>query len=670
MPATAAVTTVRSACPLDCPDACSLEVRVEDGRVVKLDGDHRNPVTAGFICTKVRNFPEHLYGPDRLLTPALRVGAKGEGRFRPVSWDEALTLVARRLTEVRAAFGGEAILPYCYGGSNGALSQGTTDARLFNRLGSSRIARTLCAAETGRAAQLLYGRMPGVAYPDFVHARLIVVWGQNPAASSIHLVPYLREAQRRGAKLVVIDPRRIPSATQADLYLPVRPGTDLALALAVIHQLFASGRADLDFLARHATGVDELRQQAAAWPVERAAEVTGLAAGEIAQFAELYATSSPALIRCGWGPERNRNGGAAIAAILALPAVGGKFGVRGGGYKLSSSSAWNLDTSAAVGAPAPATRVLNMSRLGRDLLAAEPPIKALFVYNANPVASTPEQNQVRAGLQREDLFTVVFDQVMTDTARYADVVLPATTFLEHRELSRGYGAMVLQEIRPVVPAAGEARSNHEVFLELCDRLGLSAPGDARDLDAFVAAGLAANGRAGELASQLAADGIAFPVTPLPVQMVDVQPRTADGKIHLVPSEATAAGADLYAYQELPVTPELPLALISPATNRTISSTLGQLIDAPAALILHPADAAARGITDGAAIRVASPLGEVDCRARVSSEVRPGVVVLPKGLWMKSTANGATAAALAPDTAAVLAGGSCYNDARVEVSLRA
>src|SRR5436305_12041767 len=366
-----------SACPLDCPDACSLEVRVVDGRVVKVDGDHRNPVTGGYICAKVRRTPEHLYGPDRLLYPARRVGPKGEGRFERISWEEALGLAAERIREARDRFGGDPILPHCYGGSNGLLTQDTTDARLFHRLGASKLARTVCAAPSGRAAIGLYGKMAGVAYPDFPKAKLIVLWGANPSASGIHLVPFIQAAQKAGARLVVIDPRRTPLAKKADLHLAPRPGSDLAIALAAIHWFFETAQADLAFLAEHATGAEELRRRAEGWTFERAAELSGVPAEEIERFVHLYAEASPALIRTGWGFERNRNGGSAVAAALALPAVAGKFGVRGGGYTMSNSGVWGIDQAPAMAEPPPDTRTVNMNQMGTALLEAEPAVRVL-----------------------------------------------------------------------------------------------------------------------------------------------------------------------------------------------------------------------------------------------------------------------------------------------------
>jgi anaerobic selenocysteine-containing dehydrogenase len=657
-------------CPLDCPDTCSLEVTVTGGKVVKLDGTDVNPLTEGYICSKVRRFPRHLYGDERLRYPAVRRGDKGSGveGFERVSWDEALDLLAQRLRATRDQDGGEAILPVSYGGSNGYLTQDTTDARLFRRLGASRLARTVCAAPTGAAATGLYGKMPGVAFEDFPHARLIVVWGANPSASGIHLVPIIRRAQAQGAKLVVVDPRRTPLAKKADLHLAPRPGTDLPVALSLIHWLFESGRADLDFLAAHATGAEELRRRAAPWTFERAAEVAGVDAADIEALGRLYAESDPAVVRCGWGPERNRNGGSAIAAILALPAVAGKFGRRGGGYTLSNSGAWKLSPAKLSGAGEPATRIVNMNRVGDVLLGAEPPVKLLFVYNANPLMTLPEQEKVRAGLTREDLFTVVFEQVWTDTARYADLVLPATTFLEHRELRRGYGATILAEGSPVIEPVAEARPNYRVFADLCHRLGLSREGEPETPEELIAGLLAQSGRAEELRAALDESGVADPdVGRAPVQFVDHFPATADRKIHLVPEALDReAPGGLYTYRPDPATARAPLALISPATGRTVSSTFGQLVKRQVPLELHPDDAAARGLASGDEVRVWNASGEVRCLLSVSHDLRPGVAMLPKGLWSHNTLSGNTANALAPDTLTDVAGGACFNDARVEV----
>jgi anaerobic selenocysteine-containing dehydrogenase len=465
----------------------------------------------------------------------------------------------------------------------------------------------------------------------------------------------------------VIDPRRTPLARQADLHLAVRPGTDVAVALAVIRELFAGGYADESFLSEHTTGAAELRQAALAWPVARAAEEAGVGAADLATFAEWYGNASPAVIRCGWGQERNRNGGAATMAILALPAVGGKFGVRGGGYTMSNSGAWNISAERLIDVPAPPARVVNMNRLGRALTEfADPPVSVLFVYNCNPLATAPDQNRVRQGLMRDDLFTVVYEQVLTDTALYADLVLPATTFLEHYDVAKGYGAYHLHLVQPAIDTIGEARPNHEVFRELGIRLGLSERGNELGeagalMDA--AAHLPAPHATALLEGRL---GVA-PGDGRPIQFVDVMPKTPDGRAHLYPADLDAP-LGLYAYQPDPATSRHPLTLISPASEHTISSTLGELRPGVARLRIHPDDAHVRSIAEGDAVRIFNDLGHVDCEASITPEVRPGTVSLPKGLWARSTFNGATANALVPDTLTDLAGGACFNDARVQVEL--
>jgi anaerobic selenocysteine-containing dehydrogenase len=661
--------TVPTACPLDCPDSCSLDVTVERGRVVKIDGSRRAATTDGFICGKVRQFDRHVYHELRLQHPAVRRGPKGAGVFERVSWDEALDAIAAKMREARDRFGAESVLPYHYGGSNGLLTNDFEDARFFRRFGASRLARTLCAAPTGAAATAMYGKMAGVSYPDYEHARLIVVWGCNPSATGIHLVSHINQARRQGARLVVVDPRRTPLARQADLHLPVRPGTDLPVALAVIRELFERGWADQAFLDAHTTGAAELRAAAGAWPIERAAAEAGLDAAALARFAEWYGTTSPAVIRCGWGQERNRNGGASSMAILAMPAVGGKFGVRGGGYTMSNSGAWGVTAEALIGVPQPATRLVNMNQLGRALTEfTDPPVSMLFVYNCNPLATVPDQNRVRRGLEREDLFTVVHEQVMTDTAQYADVLLPATTFLEHYDIARGYGAYHLHLVQPVIDAVGEARPNHDVFRELSLRLSLDG---GRDVDELGSAGAlidAASRMPRGLGAALAAgEAVEAPAGGLPVQFVDVRPPTADGRVQLCPA-GIAPLDGLYQYAADPGRDAWPLSLISPASEHTISSTLGQLRPGVARVKIHPDDAHARSVADGDEVRVFNELGDVHCEASVTPEVRPGTVSLPKGLWSKSTINGSTANALVPDTLTDIAGGACFNDARVQIEL--
>ena len=656
--------TVQTACPLDCPDSCSLDVTVERSRVVRIEGNARTPTTDRYICGKVRKFGRRVYGDDRLQHPLVRSGPKGSGEFTQTDWDQALDMIAERISVAKTEHGGESILPYHYGGSNGLLTDGLEDARFFRRLGASRLARTLCGATTSEAAGAMYGKMPGVAYQDYAEAKLIVIWGCNPSASGIHLVPHIKQAVKSGARLVVVDPRRTPLARIADLHLPVRPGTDLPVALAVIRELFANDWADRGFLEAHATGADALRRAAEEWPIERAAEEAGLDPSALATLAEWYGTTAPAVVRCGWGQERNRNGGSATLAILALPSVAGKFGVRGGGYTLSNGAAWDIDPERLIGVPPAETRTINMNLLGQVLTeTSDPPVSVLFVYNANPLATTPDQNGVRRGLEREGLFTVVHDQVMTDTAVYADVVLPATTFLEHYDIARGYGAYHLHVVQPVIDVVGESRSNHEVFRGLGVRLGLAEDDDLGSAGSLIDA---ASRLPDSLATPLLEGGLPEPpAAGRPIQFLDVEPRTADGRAHLFPDHLETRRG-LFHYEADPGSAEHPLSLISPASPHTISSSLGELRPGMAKLKIHPDDAHARSITNGDAVKIFNELGNVECDADVTPEVRPGTVSMPKGLWLKSTANGSTSNALVPDTLADIAGGACFNDTRVQV----
>jgi anaerobic selenocysteine-containing dehydrogenase len=657
---------VSTVCPLDCPDSCSLDVRLQDGRITSIDGSSLNPVTDGYICAKVRKFPERVYGPDRLLYPAVRKGPKGLAVFQRTSWDDALALIAERLSQTREQWSGESILPYSYGGSNGLLTQDTSDATLFRRLGASRLARTVCAAATGAANSAMYGKMASVTYLDFSEARLIVIWGANPSATGIHLVPHIREAQRRGARLVVVDPRTTQLARLADIHLAIRPGTDLPVALAIHRHLFETGGADSEFIAAHTRGADRLRAKAEPWTFERAAEEAGIDPRDIQNVAELYATASPAVIRCGWGQERNRNGGNATLAILALPAVAGKFSVRGGGYAMSNSSAWGI-TRTWVPADEPRTRVVNMNHLGRALTDYDdPPVKMLFVYNSNALVTSPDQGRVLKGLERDDLFTVVFDQVMTDTARYADVLLPATTFLEGYDLARGYGPISLRLGQPVIERVGESRPNADVFSELLERLDLLNAGEpSGELEEMLDVIGHMPRTIGEDLREIGA--ATPPFGGRPIQFRDVWPLTPDGKADLYPEALEAeAPAGLYGYQPDPATPAFPLMLISPASERTITSTLSELPRPEVRLLMNPADAEQRALKDGDAVRVFNQRGEVRCNLQVGSWIRSGAVMLPKGLWRKHTANGYTANVLTPDTLTDLGGGACFNDARVQV----
>ena len=515
----------------------------------------------------------------------------------------------------------------------------------------------------------MYGKMPGVPFEAYPDARSIIIWGANPKASNIHLVPHLREAKRNGAFIAVVDPWNRFSGNEIDLHLPVLPGTDLPLALAMVRLWHEAGELDEPFLAEHADGMEALLAQAERWTLDSAAAETGVPAENIETLARAYADASPAVIRCGWGLERNRNGGQAVAAILAMPALMGKFGVYGGGYTMSNTGAVKLSTGRVYGDVAWQTRLLNMTKLG-ELLTGDPtpPVKGLFVYNCNPAVTVPDQNAVLRGLAREDLFTVVFDQVMTDTARYADIVLPATTFLEQHDLRVGYGNLVVGGIRPVIDRVGEAKPNDEVFSLLARARGFDdAPftwdGETHLRKVAEEVRLEGNPADVETLSAGRLDTVDFPDGA--IQLRTIMPRTHDGKIHLSPSEL---GPHPYHYETVSDTP-YPLALISPASNKMISSTLGEFNYPVLAVSISPADAEVRGIVDGDVVRVFNELGEVVCEARIEERVREGVVSMPKGAWRKSSMNGKTSTALCPTHLNVVGGAACFNDARVEVAHR-
>lgn len=663
------MTVVTTTCPMDCPDTCALDVHVADGRLTAIRGsrgDH--PTTDGFICGKVGSFAKRVYHESRILHPLRRRGAKGSGEFERITWDEAISEITTRFKAIIAGHGAEAILPYAYGGSNGFVSDGLLDDYFFARLGASQIEKTLCAAPTGAVATAMYGKMPGVAPEDYVHAKMIILWGANPKASQIHLLPYLQEARRRGAFVVTIDPRQALASKEADLQLSILPGTDVVVALAIIGELARLGAIDHAFLDSHATGVRELLDAAAAWTVERAATIAGVDAGPIREIARRWAEASPAVMRCGWGLERNTNGAQAIAAVLAIPAVSGKFGVRGGGYTLSNSGAAKLDVEPFFAGLRWTARTLNMSKLGTLLTEPlSPPIKALFVYNCNPVATVPDQNSVIRGLLRDDLFTVVHDQVMTDSAAYADIVLPATTFLEAWDVKRGYGSFVVGGVKPAIEPVGESMPNDQLFAKLGRAMGFD---DAQfqttseECVRYVAAHLdMGNGRKPEV-DALLEGGFSrydFPGG-TPVQFETVFPRTPERRIDLRPS---ILGDEPWSFVAIS-DPRFPLALITPASSRMISSSMGEYNFEELFVELNPRDAASRGIADGAPVRVFNTLGEVLVRAKITDRVRPGVVSMHKGAWMKSARNGRTAAALCPQNVEPVSGGACYNDARVEV----
>jgi anaerobic selenocysteine-containing dehydrogenase len=666
-----------SVCPLDCPDTCSLSVTVENERIVRVRGSHANPYTKGVICAKVaRSYPAFVHGPGRLRTPLRRVGRRGEDRFEPISWDAALDLIYERFSTVVETYGPQAIVPLNYAGPHGFLAGGSMDLRFFHRLGASLLDRgPLCGGIRIAAWLGTFGPVPGIRPEQVREAKLVIAWGNNVTVSNLHLAPLMKEAREGGATLAVVDPRRTKIAEQADLHLALQPGTDVVLAFAVAAELERRGGLDRDFIARHVQGAEEFLAQARPWTLERAAATCGVPTADIARLAALYQDASPAAISVGNGLERNRNGGSGIRAIFALPALAGKFGVRGGGLINGAGSAFPK-TLAKLQRPdlvPPGTRTLNIIDMGQHLLDEQlsPPIKALFIYNHNPVIVHPEQNRLRRGLLREDLFIAGADVVMTDSMRYADVVLPACSHFEHDDLFPAYGQHWLQRAAPVIPHQGEALPNTEIFRRLAARFGFAEPcfraGDAELMDDAVDGARLGGHRPSEISTEQA---LAMTIDgEEAVLFHNVWPKTRSGKVELASASFVERHGELLPSFQ-PLASHYPLALLSPASDKRITTTFGHLADSATAapLDIHPADAGARGLKDGMRVRVWNDLGEVHLHVRVTDAVPRGVVATPrKGGWLATSDNGQTISALCPAHHADLAAGACFNDARVEVA---
>ena len=645
-----AVRTVRGACPHDCPDTCALKITVEDGRVTKVAGDPDHPPTHGALCTKVSRYPERTYHPERVLSPLKRVGPKGSGQFVPVGWDEALADIAIRLTAI-AAVDPQAILPYSYAGTMGLLQGESMAARFFHQLGASLLDRTICANAGGEALAATYGGKLGMHLEDYAHSRLIVIWGSNSIASNLHFWTFAQQAKRAGAQLVCIDPRRSETADKCHTHLALRPGTDGALALALMQQLITQGGVDEDYIARHVAGFDALRDEALQWPPERAAEVCGLPVAQITALARAYAQTRPAAIRLNYGMQRTHGGGNAVRLIALLPCLTGAWRQRGGGLLLSASgwfkphiNAQALQRPELLGTRRP--RTLNMSTIGDDLLrpaspAFGPQVQALIVYNSNPVAVAPQSAKVVQGFQREDLFTVVLEHFLTDTADHADYVLPATTQLEHRDVHTSYGHTYVLDNHPAVAPLGQARPNTQIFRDLAAAMGFTEPCFRESDDELAAQALIGVDR-----EAMARDGWAkLPLPDLP--FAEGGFATADGRAqvsvpglgvprHVPPYESVASAPELAA--------RYPLAMISPPARHFLNSSFVNVtslrsIEGEPLLEMHADDAAARGVVDGAMVWVFNDRGRYQCKAEVSARARPGVV---NGLgiwWRKLGPNG-------------------------------
>ena len=658
-------------------------VQVENGRATRLRGDPNHPVTQGFLCGKVAQYLEREYSPDRLLYPQKRAGAKGEGRFERISWDEALDTIATRLANVSREFGPEAILPYSYGGTLGMLNGSGMDRRFFHRLGASRLDRTICATAGAAGLTATNGFRYATEPEQFRLSKLIIAWGANIHGANIHLWPFIVEARRNGAKLVVIDPIRTRTAALADQHLAINPGSDLALALGLMHVIIGEKLYDADYVDRYTNGFDALRERVRNYPPERVAAFTGIAAADIVQLAKDYATTRPAAIRLNYGVQRSEQGGAAVRAVTALPALVGSWREAGGGLQLSTSQTFQfnraglempeLQNRSPLGREA---RIVNMSLLGKALTEmGDPPVKAMVVYNSNPAAVAPDQNVVLRGLRREDLFTVVLEQFQTDTADYADILLPATTFLEHTDVYFAYGHHYMPLARPVIPAPGEARSNVEAFRALAMRMGFD---DAcfRDTE-------------DDMIRTLLNSDHPF-LNGITLERLDrehfVRLNVAHGSEPFLPFAqggfGTASGKCEFGAETLEYAPptesrhgdralrgKYPLELISSKHDDSMNSTFGNRagVDQETAILhLHPADAGPREIRTGDRVRVFNDRGSLLLKAHVDGVVQPGVARAPSTRWLKRASDARNANALTSDRLTDMGGGPTFYNCLVQV----
>jgi len=664
-----------SVCSLDCADTCSLEIEVIDNRVSRVRGSAANPFTRGKICAKVaQGLPDQVHGKRRLTTPLLSDGPKGGGAYRAVSWEVALDLIHTRFTSIAQEYGAQAIAPLTYGGPMGLLAGGSMDKRFFHRLGASKVNSTsLCTGASSAAWESVYGDVGGIPFTELAHAKMIVVWGNNVTACNLHLTTVIRDARKRGAKLVVVDPKRTRIADDADLHLPLLPGTDVVLAYAVAAQLRLNGGLDEAFISRYVTGSEEYLNEAAQYSPARAATLCGLAEDDIRLFAQWWQDLSPAAVSLGVAPERNRNGGSGVRAILALPALTGNIGPQGAG--VCDVSGFFPTESDALTRPdlLPAqVREFNVLDLPRHILdpGEELPIKGLFIYNHNPVAVHPRQSEMRAALLSDEVFVVGSDISMTDSMACADLILPATTHLEYGDLYTAYGHHYLQRSVAVIPPVGEARSNMDLFRRLAQRFAFDescfSDTDAQLMDqAMTLSNPALGGRKpSELASGEVVD---MSMTPQSSLLRDLAPATPSGKIELYSETLQKqSGQGVPGFRVLEK--QRRFFLISPSSERRTNSTFGGVDghDTDLACEMNHTDALALGLEHGQQVRLYNGQGEVLLPLTLSDRVRLGTVYVPKGGWISSSLNGHTINALIPGHKADLAGGACYYDCTVDI----
>jgi anaerobic selenocysteine-containing dehydrogenase len=663
-------------------------VTVENGRAIKVAGDPEHPFTRGFLCTKVNNYEQRTHSDDRIRTCLRRIGAKGEGRFEEITWDEALDAIASRFRDLaQSSEGPETILPYSYCGTMGLVQSQSMDRRFFYRLGASQLDRTICATAGGAGYEATIGAKIGTDPERYKDAKLILLWGTNTLSANVHLWPEILAARSNGARLVAIDPRRTRTADQCDEHIALLPGTDAALALGVMHVIFEEGLEDRDYLERYTVGAAELRERASEYPPDRVAAICGINAETIVRLARAYATTKPAAIRINYGVQRHAGGGMAVRTLACLPAVVGSWRDAAGGILLSTSGMFPLNYQALERPdlmPAPTPRTLNMSELGNLLTKVDdPPVRALYVYNSNPAAVAPDQASVVKGLQREDLFTVVHELFMTDTCDYADIVLPATSQLEHFDLHKAYGHFYLMINERAIKPLHQAKPNTEVFRLLASRLNFDDEcfGDSDEelaRQALETDHPSLNGITFEALRERGWMRLNVPDDFAPFAEGNFP--TSSGKCELYSERLEASGLSglpdfIPPSESQQSSPDLarrfPLGLISPAAHAFLNSSFANLPkqlrqEMRPFVEIHPEDAVARGIVDGDSVRLFNDRGSCALNAVVTTRARPGVVVSPSVWWNKLSPGKTNINQLTSQTLTDMGGGATFYDALVEV----
>jgi anaerobic selenocysteine-containing dehydrogenase len=681
----------RAVCPHDCPDTCAMRVTVKDGKAVKISGDPEHPPTQGVLCTKVTRYAERTHHKDRLLTPMRRIGRKGEGRFEPISWDEALNIAAEKLKSI-AQRAPQAILPYSYAGTMGLIQGESIAARFCNVLGASRLDRTICAAAGAAGLRYTYGASLGMHVEYFEESEVILIWGSNPIASSLHFWTRAQEAKRRGAKLIAIDPYKSLTAEKCHQHIALRPGTDAALALGMIHVLIRENLIDRAYVDAHTLGFDELSERAADYPPERVAKICGISEETVVELARVYGSTKKSAIRLNYGMQRTRGGGNATRAVACLPSLTGAWRERAGGLLLSSSGWAPIDNAALErpdllpGWPGKLPRVVNMNAIGDALLhpgdeTFGPKVEALIVYNSNPVAVAPDSEKVAAGFTREDLFTIVLEHFQTDTADYADLIFPATTQLEHLDVHKSYGHTHIMANLPAIAPVGDARTNTDIFRALSRAMGLTEPALFESDEELASKAFRWNdpALAGKNWDTLKSSGwikLDIPEAPL----AEGGYRTPSGKCEFYSERLKREGLDplpdyLPPYESTDGSPELaaryPLAMISPPARNFLNSSFVNVeslrsTEGQPHLDIHPADATPRGIEDGMLVRIFNDRGSMQARARVTERAREGVVVGLSIWWKKLSPDGRNANQVTSQALTDLGGSATFYDCLVEV----